>query len=195
MISRRAIFLYLVQSESHYIRVDVKLQTDCLSVEILADKNRLLKVSLKLVSAMFKSVPGIWNIWTGLHPPPIPSLHTTFLTTPLPDYWSIIKNTWQYLRAVGNGFNDKAVVSHILLTCCLDILHYYIEIPCVGKCFYINFLFIFFSLTGLLVLMRHWIVKTLVWMSHLQSCQVSEIHMSETLVSWFVRPWKNVNLA
>lgn len=106
--SARAIFSCLVEAESHSVRVEVMLQADCLSVRITADTNRLLMLLLKPVSVRPWSSnlalsPMIY--WQHCICLPLP-LQAEFLTNPVPGYGAIIKNVWQDLRAVRDGFSE-----------------------------------------------------------------------------------------
>ena len=106
--SATAIFSCLVEAESHSVRVEVMLQADCLSVRITADTNRLLMLLLKPVSVRPWSSnlalsPMIY--WQHCICLPLP-LQAEFLTNPVPGYGAIIKNVWQDLRAVRDGFSE-----------------------------------------------------------------------------------------
>lgn len=84
------------------------LQADCLSVKITADTNRLLMLLLKPVSVRPRSSnlslsPMIY--WQHCICLPLP-LQAEFLTNPVPGYQPIIKNVWQDLRAVRDGFSE-----------------------------------------------------------------------------------------
>lgn len=108
--SESTIFSCLVGAESHSVRVEVSSQADCLSVRITADTNRLLMLLLKPVSVRPQSSnlslsPVIY--WQHCICLPLP-FQAEFLTNPVPGYWAIIKNVWQDLSAVRDGFSEAS---------------------------------------------------------------------------------------